>query len=72
MIDCMDSPARARTCIAPMYEGCATGPHPGGGRCNAVSTVDQFFGLFKVKAFTACLPCDLRGREARKRQTSNM
>jgi hypothetical protein len=43
MIDCMDSPARARTCIAPMYEGCATGPHPGGGRCNAVSTVDQFF-----------------------------
>jgi len=33
---------------------------------------DYLFGLFKVGAFTACLPCDLKGREASKRPTNNM
>jgi hypothetical protein len=55
--------------IALIYEHCITGPTQTMDRCNAVSNCRP---LFKVRAFAACLPCGLIGREARKRQTSSM
>ena len=76
MIDCTDRPARARGTSEHLLRPCTKvapkAPTQTMGRFNAVSTVDHLFGLFKVRAFTTCLPCDLIGCEAIKRQTNNM
>ena len=76
MIDCADRPTRARGTsqhvLCPCTKVAPQTPTQTMGRFNAVSTVDHLSGLFKARAFTTCLPSDLRGREARKRQTNNM